>query len=116
MHHSKHVVCLLFAGALIPTSHISAAPLKLLGLDDMSCAAWKKKIDPELREPYIQWVRGFLSGHNYANQSKQVAEASSATVAMFVDRYCTEHAAATVSDAAMRMSDEYSGRHSPITR
>lgn len=116
MHYSKLAACLLLAGALIPTSHISAASLKLLGLDDMSCAAWKKKIDPELREPYIQWVRGFLTGHNYANQSKQVAEVSSATVAMFVDRYCAEHATATVTDAAMRMSDEYSGRNSPITR
>jgi len=116
MHHLKLVARLLLVGALIPASHMSAAPLKLLGLDDMSCAAWKKKVDPELREPYIQWVRGFLSGHNYANQSRQVAEVSSATVAMFVDRYCSEHAAATVTDAAMRMSDEYSGRHSPITR
>jgi len=51
MHHSKPFACLLLAGALIPTSRISAAPLKLLELDDMSCAAWKKKIDPELREP-----------------------------------------------------------------
>lgn len=116
MHHSKLFACLLLAGALIPTSHTSAAPLSVLGLDDMSCAAWKKKIDPELREPYIQWVRGFLSGHNYANQSKQVAEVSSGTVAMFVDRYCADHAAATVSEAAMRMSDQYSGRNSPITR
>ena len=116
MRYSKPFACLLLAGALIPTSPISAAPLKLLELDDMSCAAWKKKIDPELREPYIQWVRGFLSGHNYANQSNQVAEVSSATVAMFVDRYCTEHASATVIEAAMRMSDRYSGRNSPITR
>jgi hypothetical protein len=116
MRHSKLFACLLLAGAFIPVSHMSAAPLKVLGLDDMSCAAWKKKIDPELREPYIQWVRGFLSGHNYANQSKQVAEVSSATVMMFVDRYCEEHARATVTEAAMRMSDQYSGRNSPITR
>lgn len=116
MRHSNPFACLLLAGALILASHMSAAPLKLPGLDDMSCAAWKKKIDPELREPYIQWVRGFLSGHNYANQSKQVAEVSIATVAMFVDRYCEEHARATVTEAAMRMSDQYSGRNSPITR
>ena len=116
MHRSKFLACLLLGGALIPSSHISAAPLKVLGLGDMSCAAWKKKIDPDLREAYVQWVRGFLSGHNYVNQSRQVAEVSSATVAMFVDRYREEHAAATVAEAAMRMSDQYSGRNSPITR
>ena len=116
MGHSKLFACLLLAGAFIPILHISAASLRVLGLDDMSCAAWKRRSDPELREPYIQWVRGFLSGHNYANQSKQVAEVSSATVAMFVDRFCAEHDSATVTDAAMRMSDQYSGRNSPITR
>jgi len=116
MHHSKLFACLLLAGTLSQTSHISAAPLSVLGLDDMSCAAWKKAIDPELREPYIHWVRGFLSGHNYANQSHQVAQISSDTVTVFVDRYCAEHAAATVTDAAMRMSDQYSGRKSAITR
>ena len=116
MHHSKLFACLLLAGTLIQTSHISAAQLRVLGLDDMSCAAWKKMVDPELRAPYINWVRGFLTGHNYANQSHQVAEISSDTVAMFVDRYCAEHAAATVTDAAMQMSDRYSGRNSPITR
>jgi hypothetical protein len=116
MRQSKLLASLLLAGALIPTSHISAAPLRLLGLDDMSCAAWTRKNDPDLREPYVQWVRGFLSGHNYAIQSRQVAEVSTATVAMFVDRYCAEHAASTVADAAMRLSDQYSGRNSPITR
>jgi hypothetical protein len=116
MHQSKRFACLLLGGALIAASGISAAPPRVLGLDDMSCAAWKKKVDPELREPYIQWVRGFLSGHNYANQSRQVAEVSTGTVANFVDRYCEEHARATVTEAAMRMSDQYSGRNSPITR
>ena len=116
MHHSKLVACLSLAAAFIQTSHVFAAPLSVLGLEDMSCAAWKKNIDPELREPYIQWVRGFLSGHNYANQSHQVDEVSHATVVMYVDRYCAEHDHATVTDAAMRMSDQYSGRNSPITR
>ena len=116
MRHSKLFACLLLAGTLVQASHISAAPLKVLGLDDMSCAAWKKESDPQLREPYIQWVRGFLTGHNYANQSHQVGEVSNATVATFVDHYCAEHASATVTDAAMRMSDQYSGRNTPITR
>jgi hypothetical protein len=116
MRNSTLFACLLLPAALFSVSHTSAATVRLLGLDEMSCAAWKKTNDPELREPYIQWVRGFLSGHNYANQSKQVAEVSSATVAMFVDRYCAEHSGSTVAEAAMRMSDQYSGRNAPINR
>ncbi|WP_197970658.1 hypothetical protein [Denitratisoma oestradiolicum] len=113
---SRHVV-LILAGVLLPLCALSAAPPRLLGLEDMSCTAWKAtKGDPERREPYLQWVRGFLSGHNYASQSRQVGEVSAAAVALYVDRYCAEHAAATVATAAMRMSDEYSGRNAPITR
>jgi ABC-type tungstate transport system permease subunit len=117
MHHSKICVAPLLAGAWLLAAPVAAAPVKLLGLNDMSCVAWKAtKFEPEGREPYIQWVRGFLSGHNYANQAKQVAEVSSGTVGVFIDRYCAEHAAATVAEAAMRMSDQYSGRNAPITR
>lgn len=117
MRHSKYTAGLLFAGALLPGLAGAATPLKILGLDDMSCVAWKStSADPERRASYVQWVRGFLTGHNYANQAKQVAEVSTGTVAVFVDRYCTEKAAGTVTDAAMRMSDQYSGRNSPITR
>jgi len=100
--------------ALSTASQSAAASLNLIGPDDMSCAAWKQADAPYLREPYVQWVSGFLSGHNYANRSMQVGKASSATVGKFVDRYCAEHSASTVAEAAMQMSDQYSGRNSPI--
>ena len=120
MHHLKLFYLFfvaLAAGAGWSASPAVAAPLKVLGLPDMSCVAWKNtKLDSERRDPYLQWVRGFLSGHNYASQARQVAEVSAGTVEIFVDRYCAEHATASVADAAMRMSDQYSGRNAPITR
>lgn len=104
--------------AMLAGAPASAAPsLKMLELDDMRCAAWKAtRSAPELREPYVQWVRGFLSGHNYAHQSAQVADVSRGTVEVFIDRFCSENAGKTVTEAAMRMSDRYSGRNAPITR
>lgn len=116
MRNLNHFVCLLLIAVLCQASATSAAPLKVLGMNDMSCATWKKQTDPELRADYIHWVRGFLSGHNYANQSKQVSEVSEGTVTTFIDRYCAEHAAASITDAAMHMSDLYSGRNAPIIR
>lgn len=107
---------LLCVGLCVSPASLMAAPVKLLGPDDISCQAWKKQKDPDLREINVQWVRGFLSGHNYAQPSRQVAEVSRATVAMFVDRFCAEHGLATIAEAAMRMSDQYSGRNAPITR
>jgi hypothetical protein len=94
-----------------------AAPLNLLGFDDMSCAAWNKaKDDPEQRASYLVWARGFLSGHNYASPNQQVSSISSGTVEMQINRYCSRNPAGLFSDAAMRLSDEFSGRNQPIRK
>jgi hypothetical protein len=106
-------VALLFA--LLPLA--SAAPVKLLGFDDMSCHAWvKSKEDAEQRKLYVAWMRGLLSGHNYANQSHQISAISSGTVEQYVNRYCSEKPLSEFSDAALRLSDQFSGRNAPITR
>lgn len=106
---------LILGAPLLSPPVQAASPVKVLGMSDMSCAAWKaSKGDVERRAPYLQWVRGFLSGHNYANPTTQVAVVSEGTVEVFVDRFCAERASATVGDAAMRMSDQYSGRTTPL--
>ena len=101
---------------LAPAS-AGAAPLKVLGFEDMSCQAWlKSKDDVEQRKAYVAWVRGFLSGHNYANQSQQISVVSSATVELYVQRFCSEKPLGQFTDAALRMSDQYSGRNAPIVK
>lgn len=111
---SLSLIVLLAAAA---SASAWAAPLKILGFDDMSCQAWlKSKEDTEVRQEYVAWVRGFLSGHNYANQSQQISVVSSATVELYVQRYCSEKPLGLFSDAALRMSDQYSGRNAPITK
>ncbi len=95
----------------------AAIPRKILGFDDMSCRTWSaSKNDLEQRQLFITWIRGVLSGHNYANPSQQVSAISSATVEQFVNRFCTEKPQAQFSDAAFRLSDQFSGRNSPITK
>jgi hypothetical protein len=106
-------VLLLFARSPLA----SAAPVKLLGFDDMSCQAWvKSKEDVDQRPLYIMWMRGVLSGHNYANPSHQVSAISSGTIEQYVNRYCTEKPLGEFSDAALRLSDQFSGRNAPITK
>jgi hypothetical protein len=101
---------------LAPAS-AGAAPLKVLGFEDMSCQAWlKSKDDVEQRKAYVAWVRGFLSGHNYANQGQQISVVSSATVELYVQRFCSEKPLGQFTDAALRMSDQYSGRNAPIVK
>lgn len=95
----------------------SAAPLNVLGLDDMSCAAWaKSKDDPDQRQLYLAWARGALSGHNYAMQSQQVSVVSIGTVELNINRYCSKNPKGVLSDAVFRMSDQFSGRNEPIRK
>ena len=90
---------------------------KILGFDDNSCRVWiASKDDPEQRREYVSWARGFLSGHNYANQKQQVSDVSYSTVEMFVERFCRDKPQADFTEAAYRMSDRYSGRGTPITK
>ena len=112
---SRKVLLLMFA-ALIASGAV-AAPVKTVGFDDMSCRAWvKSKDDGEQRKIYLAWIRGVLTGHNYANQSQQVSSMSTGAVENFVDRYCVEKPLGEFSDAALRMSDKFSGRNVPISK
>lgn len=95
----------------------TAAPQNILGFDDMSCAAWSRsKGDPDQRAAYIVWLRGFLSGHNYALPGQQVSTISSGTIENHVNRYCSSTPTGSFSDAAMRLSDQFSGRNQPIRK
>ncbi len=108
------VAVFIFAWA---SSGIAQGQTKMLGFDDNSCEAWKaSKEDPEQRKEYVSWARGFLSGHNYANQKQQISEVSRSTVEMYVERFCRDKPRAQFTEAVYRMSDQYSGRGSPITK
>jgi hypothetical protein len=106
-----------FLFAALITTFASAAPVKTIGFDDMSCRVWvKSKDDADQRKIYLTWIRGVLTGHNYASQSQQVSAVSSGTVENFVDRYCVDKPQGDFGDAALRMSDKFSGRNEAITK
>ena len=103
--------------ALITASGVAAAQSRMLGFDDNSCQAWVgSKDDADQRREYVSWARGFLSGHNYANQKQQVSEVSRSTVEMYIERFCRDKPTAAFTEAVYRMSDQYSGRSAPISR
>ena len=113
----KLLIAGTFALLSVVTPLADAAQTKIVGFDDMSCKAWTaSKSDEELRKSYIAWVRGVLTGHNYANPAQQISVVSAGTVENFVDRYCTEKPKGDFSEAALRMTDTFSGRNEPIKR
>jgi hypothetical protein len=111
------IVALLSGVLLGVTLSASAAPVKVVGFDDMSCSAWKKsKDDAEQRQIYVAWARGVLTGHNYARQNEQVSIVSNATVENFIDQFCIEKPLGDFGEAALRMSDRFSGRNAAIAK
>ena len=82
MRQSVQLIALLCGSLMLASAQ--AAPVKMLGFDDMSCAAWNaSKGDDEQRAVYLTWMRGVLTGHNYAQPSQQVSSISSGTIEMF---------------------------------
>ena len=117
MRRSELFTCTVGLLAALVAGNVHAAPLKILGLDDMSCPAWfRSKSEAEDRRVYLAWARGFLSGHNYASPRQQVAEVSNGTIEGYVDRFCRENSKSSFADAMYRMSDEYSGRGAPPSK
>ena len=113
---TRKSLLLLFLAFSMATA-AEAAPVKIVGLDDMSCRSWiHSKEDGDQRKIQLAWVRGVLSGHNYANQKQPVSSISNGTVENFVDRYCSDNPAGEFSDAALRMSDKFSGRNEVISK
>ncbi|GEM_PF-555579 len=117
VHMRKPVQLIALFWASLVVAPALAAPINLLGFDDMSCTAWiNSKDDVDQRRAYLVWMRGVLTGHNYGQQSQQVSTISSGTIEMFVERYCKLNPKDQFSDAVFRLSDQFSGRNQPIKK
>ncbi len=115
MHRSVRLVAVL--GACLAAASVQANPVKMLGFDDMSCTAWvASKNDIDQRQAYLVWMRGVLTGHNYALPSQQVSTISSGTIENYIHRYCTTNPTGQFSDGIFRLSDQFSGRNQPIRK
>ena len=107
----------LLLAAVVVNGSAMAAPLKILGFEDDSCATWvQSKNEQEQRREFISWVRGFLSGHNYGQPSQQVSSISSGTIEQYANRYCASNPNGQFADAVFRLSDEFSGRNQPLKK
>ena len=111
------LLCALIFAALYSTAQVQAAPLNTLGRDDTSCKAWQAGVnDTALRAQQLAWLRGLLTGHNYARQQEQVSVVSNGTIENFISRHCKDNPQGNFVDGGLRMSDLYSGRNRPLSR
>jgi hypothetical protein len=99
------------AAALLLCSTFACAEDKpfvaIHGFDKMSCDEWfGSDGNAEVRQQYIAWIRGVVTGYNYANPEQQVIAGrmpSDFGLIIFVDNYCHSRRATSVAGAAFAL-------------
>ena len=75
--------------------------------ENASCGAWLKSADNKLvRAQYEFWVRGFVSGHNFANQARQInlgVFPGGDALYQHLDQYCRDHPQNTFVDGTIQL-------------
>lgn len=101
-------VCL--AVLLPPAALAQGQQINVFTFEDASCAAWAKSGGNKLlRAQYEFWVRGFVSGHNFANPSRQVkvgAFPGSEGLYQYLDQYCRDNPTLSFVGGAIQLVEQ----------
>ena len=110
---AMNAIRLLAAAALAAALPAAAQQqqINILMFEDSSCAAWSKTAGNRLlRAQYEFWIRGFVSGHNYANPARQVAVGrlpGGDPLYAYLDAYCHDNPNSSFVGAAFRLVEQY---------
>jgi len=89
------------------------AVVAIHGFDKMSCGDWLiSDGNDEVRAQYIAWIRGIVTGYNFANPENQVALGhmpGDFSLGLFVNTYCRAHRSTSIAGAAFALIDERRG-------
>jgi hypothetical protein len=89
----------------------SAPPINIIfSGDNATCAAWIKSAgNHPVRQHYEMWVRGFVSGHNYADPARQVkvgAFPGGDDLYQYFDQYCRENPQQSFGGGAIQLVEQ----------
>jgi hypothetical protein len=112
---NKHIRLALFLLCVAPcaTRADDKAVVAIHGFDKMSCSDWLDSYgNDEVRAQYIAWIRGIVTGYNFANPDNQVAMGhmpGDFALGLFVDSYCRSHRSTSIAGAAFALIEERRG-------
>lgn len=104
----------------LPPATAGANPdaINVIGFQDMSCGAWSRSgNNPFARDQYLSWFRGFATGFNTTQASRQVpfsAFPSSDTLSLYIDKYCRENPLNLFTAAAGHLMLELQNTYAPL--
>jgi hypothetical protein len=86
---------------------VSANAKVIMGAGAASCGAWSKPRDMDDKFKNSQWLLGFLSGINDANNGPDFLSHTDADgVIAWVDNYCRQHPLDHIVEAASKLATE----------
>ncbi|MGH8619202.1 MAG: hypothetical protein ACREUW_16035 [Burkholderiales bacterium] len=100
------------AGLPLPAAAQSSSKqqINMFAFEDSSCKKWtESRNDAYKRAFYEVWLRGFMSGHNYANPRQQVPTGGMPRdegLHRFLDDYCKLNPGDSVFDAAIWLAND----------
>src|SRR4029077_4665559 len=101
---------LLLAALLPAIASAQSQQVNIFWFEDASCAAWVKSSgNKALRAQYEFWIRGFVSGHNYARPSRQVKVGEfpgSDALQQYLDQYCRENPKTSCVGGAIQLVEQ----------
>lgn len=101
----------LMLAALPAMAAEPAAPINIIfSGENAACPAWTKSAGNKLvRQQYEIWTRGFVSGHNYANPSRQVkvgAFPAGDDLYQYFDQYCRDNPQQSFVGGAIQLLEQ----------
>ena len=101
----------LVLAALLPAvASAQGQPVNIFWFEDASCTAWiKSSANKALRAQYEFWIRGFVSGHNYASPSRQVKVGEfpgSEALHQYLDQYCRDNPKLSFVGGAIQLVEQ----------
>jgi hypothetical protein len=108
------IISAAFASLLLANSDSIAQTTQrqvvIASFEDTSCGAWvKSKDDPAVREVYLFWFRGYVSGFNYGSKTHQVpagAVPDHDTLSLYIDKFCRDRPLSPFVNAAQFLVHE----------
>jgi hypothetical protein len=101
---------LLIAVGVLSIGARAQAPIALMSFQDASCGAWIESAGNEAdRAQYRYWVRGFVSGHNFANPEHQVRlqrMPDNEALTLYIDKFCGDTPLLPFTSAAFQLVKE----------
>jgi hypothetical protein len=108
---------MLLAAIWPAASPAQGQQINIFSFEDASCNAWvKSSSNKMLRAQYEFWIRGFISGHNYASPSRQVEIGSfpgSEALYKYLDQYCHDNPSSSFIGGAIALVDQLRVKVSP---